>query len=268
MFASRSAQHRLNEALERLLAQHGADLVGRDVLAFEIGAGQLVLLVVLRQLIEQLLAPTLDCGTQLVGNRLRAEGLALIGGVEVQGVHLNQVDDADEGRGAVLDRAAADGEVDDNRIAGQPLADRLQGVLEIGTHHIHLVDEHEARHLVLVGLSPHRFRLRLNAFLGVEDDDAAVEYAQTAFDLGGEIDVAGRVDEVDGAVAPLERNAGAVDGDAAFLLLLVPVGGRVALVHGAEQVRGPAVVEEVFGGRGLARVDVGDDAQIADLAQV
>ena len=75
-------------------------------------------------------------------------------------------------------------------------------MLEIGPDDVHLVDEDEARHLVLVGLPPDRFRLGLDALLGVEDDDAAVEDAQAALDLGGEIDVAGRVDQVDGAVAP------------------------------------------------------------------
>ena len=77
---------------------------------------------------------------------------------------------------------------------------------------------------ILVGLPPDRFGLGLDALLGVEDDDRAVEDAQGALDLGGEIDVAGRVDQVDGAVAPLERHAGAVDGDAAFLFFLVVVG--------------------------------------------
>ena len=61
-----------------------------------------------------------------------------------------------------------------------------------------------------------------------------------------------------------ERDAGAVDGDAALLLLLVAVGVGVALVDGAELVLGAGVVEQVFGGRGLARVDVRDDAEVAE----
>ena len=46
--------------------------------------------------------------------------------------------------------------------------------------------------------------------------------------------MAGRVDQVDGAVLPLERDAGAVDGDAAFLLLRIVIGLRGARVNGAE----------------------------------
>ena len=51
--------------------------------------------------------------------------------------------------------------------------------------------------LYLVGLPPDGFGLGLDAFLAVEDGDRAVEHAQGAFDLDGEIDVAGRVDQVD-----------------------------------------------------------------------
>src|SRR5207253_1141197 len=112
------------------------------------------------------------------------------------------------------------------------------------------------------------FRLCLNPLLGVENHDAAVQHAQRAFDLRSEIDVAGRVDEVDGAIAPGERNAGAIDGDAAFLLLLVVVGLSGAGVDGAQAVRGGGVIEDVLGGRGLAGVDVGNDAEVADLGQV
>src|SRR5262249_39788480 len=106
-------------------------------------------------------------------------------------------------------------------------------------------------------------RLGLDALLGVEDDHGAVEDAQGPLHLGREIDVAGRVDEVDRAVAPLERDAGAVDGDAAFLLLGVVVGLGGALIDAAEAVLGAGVEEQVLGGGGLARVDVGDDADVA-----
>ena len=59
-----------------------------------------------------------------------------------------------------------------------------------------------------------------------------------------------------------------VDGDAAFLLLGVVVGLGGALIDAAELVLGPGVVEQVLGGRRLAGVDVGDDAEVADLRQV
>src|SRR5262249_24498363 len=59
----------------------------------------------------------------------------------------------------------------------------------------------------------------------------------------------------------------AVDGDALGLLEGVEVGGGVALVHVADLVLGPAVVEQALGGRGLAGVDVGDDADVAEVVE-
>ena len=68
---------------------------------------------------------------------------------------------------------------------------------EGGAGAVHLVDEADARHAVLVGLTPDRLRLRLDTGDGIEHDDAAVEHAQRALHLDGEVDVTRRVDDVD-----------------------------------------------------------------------
>jgi hypothetical protein len=65
---------------------------------------------------------------------------------------------------------------------------------------------------------PHRLGLRLHPTDGAEHADGAVEDAERTFDLGGEIHVAGGVDDVDLVVAPIGRRGGALDGDAALLL--------------------------------------------------
>ena len=62
---------------------------------------------------------------------------------------------------------------------------------------VHLVDEADARDVVLGRLPPDGFGLRFDAFLAVEHGDRAVEHAQGALDLGREVHVAGRVDQVD-----------------------------------------------------------------------
>ena len=71
---------------------------------------------------------------------------------------------------------------------------------------VHLVHERDAGNAVLVGLAPHRLALRLDAVAAVEHRDRAVEHAQAALDLDGEVDVPGRVDDVD-AVADARRTA-------------------------------------------------------------
>src|SRR5262249_22610707 len=92
---------------------------------------------------------------------------------------------------------------------------------------------------------------------GIEDGDGAVEDAERALDLDGEVDVARRVDDVDAAVAPEARGGRGRDGDAPLLLLHHPVHRRGTFMDFADLVRAPGVVEDALGRRRLARVDVG-----------
>ena len=62
--------------------------------------------------------------------------------------------------------------------------------VEVRADAVHLVDEGDARDAVLVGLAPDGLGLRLDAGDGVEQRDRAVEHAQRALDLDGEVDVA------------------------------------------------------------------------------
>ena len=139
----------------------------------------------------------------------------------------------------------------------------VDGAVEVGADAVHLVDEAHARDLVLVGLTPHGLGLRLDTGHRVEHRDGAVEDAQRPLDLDGEVDVAGGVDDVDAVVVPDARGGSGGDGDAPLLLLRHVVHGRGAVVHFADLVALAGVVEDALGRRGLARVDVGHDADVA-----
>jgi hypothetical protein len=82
--------------------------------------------------------------------------------------------------------------------------------VEVGAGAVHLVDEADARHAVLVGLAPHGLGLRLDAGDPVEHRDRAVEHAQRALHLDGEVDVAGGVDDVD-LVSSFQKQVVAAD---------------------------------------------------------
>ena len=90
---------------------------------------------------------------------------------------------------------------------------------------------------------------------------------QATLDLDGEVDVAGRVDDVDAVVVPLARGRRGRDRDAALLLLLHPVHRRRALVHLAELVGASRVEQDALRRRRLARVDVGHDPDVAGLLE-
>jgi hypothetical protein len=62
---------------------------------------------------------------------------------------------------------------------------------------------------------------------------------------------------------PLRLHGGRADGDATFALDRREIGGRVAVVHFADAVDLAAFPQQAFGQRGLAGVDVGNDAKVA-----
>ena len=179
-----------------------------------------------------------------------------------QRAHLDEVDDADE---VVLD---ADGQLDDERLGLELVDDRVDREVEVGAELVHLVDEADARDVVLVGLTPDGLGLGLDALLAVEDGDGAVEDAERALDLDREVDVAGGVDDVDLVLVPEARDGGGRDRDATLLLLLHPVGGRGAVVRLADLVVGSRVEQDALGRRRLAGIDVRHDADVADLREV
>src|SRR5262249_8590437 len=143
----------------------------------------------------------------------------------------------------------------------------LQAAVEVGAHAVELVDEGDARHAVLVGLVPDGLALHLDAADGAEYAHGPVQDAEAALDLGGEGHVAGRIDQRDARITPIQRDRGAVDGDALGALQGVEVGGGVALIDVARLVLAAAEVEDALGGGGLAGVHVGNDADVAQLVE-
>ena len=112
-----------------------------------------------------------------------------------------------------------------------------------------------------------RDRLRLDPLRGIHDQQRALAGRQRTRHLVAEVDVAGRVDEVELALAPgagrvAQGDALRLDGDAALPLEL----------HGVEHLRlhlplrqAPAAFDQPIGEGRLAVVDVGDDGEVADV---
>ena len=145
--------------------------------------------------------------------------------------------------------------------------DHVDAAVELGADAVELVDEADPRYGVAVGLAPDRLGLRLDPGDPVEHGDGAVEDAQRALHLDGEVDVARGVDDVDRVAVPQARGRGGRDRDAALLLLRHPVHRRGAFVHLADLVVDAGVEQDPLGRGGLARVDVGHDPDVADLGQ-
>ena len=159
------------------------------------------------------------------------------------------------------------GQLDDQRPRVQPVDHGLHAPREVGADAVHLVDEGDARHLVLVGLPPDRLRLRLDPGHRAEQGDGPVEHPQGTLHLHGEVHVPGRVYDVDAMIVPFAGRSRRRDGDAPLLLLGHPVHHRGAVVHLADLVGAARVVEDPLGGGGLAGIDVSHDADVAHHRQ-
>ena len=256
---SGAEQHRRDRAVQRGRANRALQLLGgHRRLVLEVRPHQLVvvvgdrvdhLMVVLIRLLHELGRDLADVhlGAEVVGPRDRP--------------HLDDVDDA------AVRVLRADRNLDRHRLRAKAIDHRLDGLEEVRAGAVHLVDERDARDVVLVGLPPDRLGLRLNAGDRVENGDGAVEYAETPLDLDGKVHVPGRIDNVDAVVAPERRRGSRRDRDAALLLLRHPVHRRGALVHLAHLVGATGVVEDPLGRRRLARVDVGHDPDVADALE-
>ncbi len=143
------------------------------------------------------LAPGVGVGPEVLGDLGRSvDRRAEVLGLEVQSLHRDQVDEPLELAHRPF-RPGADGDLHRDRVAFEPVLDLVEDAVELGADAVHLVDEAEPRDLVLRGLPPDGLALGLDPLDGREDDDGAVEHAERAFDLGGEVDVAGCVDDVD-----------------------------------------------------------------------
>src|SRR5690606_31454820 len=164
----------------------------------------------------------------------------------------------------------ADRQVQGSRYRAEAVDDGLDTVIEVRAGTIELVDVAHPRHAVFLGLAPHGLGLGLDARDAVESGDGAVEDAQAALHLNSEVDVAGRVDDVEpvlGALAilglPETGRRGGGNGDAPLLLLLHPVHGGGALMGLADLVVFTGVEQDPLGRGGLAGVDVRHDAEVA-----
>ena len=113
-------------------------------------------------------------------------------------------------------------------------------------------------------------RLGLDALRGVDDEERALAGGKRAVHLIGEIDMAGRVDEVElvglavlGLVG--EAHGLRLDGDAALALDIHGI--EHLLLHLAE-IEAAGQLDQPVGQRRLSMVDMGDDGEIADVGEV
>ncbi len=249
----RTAEHRQHRAFDRRPAQRRLHAIDRQLLAVEEDLEQLVVLFGDR--LNEVLAPLQRELAQLALDLFFGHRRAEVVGVDDL-LHREQIDDALKlifGADRHLNRYGAGAEA---------LANLFDHVEEVGADAVHLVDEDDARNFIFVRLTPDGLRLGLHRGHRVEERDQAVEHAQRALDLDGEIDVPRRVDDVDARIPPGRGGRGRGDRNAAFLFLNHPVHRRRAVVHFTHLVHASGKEEDTFGTGRLAGINVRGNADI------
>ena len=142
--------------------------------------------------------------------------------------------------------------------------------LGLGRREVDLVDDGDDLEMVVDREMGVRKRLRLDALARIDDEQRALAGGKRPAHLIAEVNVTGRVDEVEDVVlavlrAVVEAHRVLLDGDAPLLLELHGVQNLRAHFAGGERARG---LEQAVGQRRLAVVDVGDDREVSDLREL
>ena len=139
---------------------------------------------------------------------------------------------------------------------------------KFATDTIHLVHEADPGNSVLISLSPHRLRLRLDPSNSIKNGHGAIENAEGALYLRREVNVPWGVNDVDPMVAPEAGGRRGSNSDTPLLLLLHPIHNSCAVVHLAQLVGDPRVIQDTLGGRRLPSIYMRHDADVPRLIEL
>src|SRR4051812_28422607 len=153
------------------------------------------------------------------------------------GLHVHQVDDT------LQTFFAADGDLHGDDLASESGDERLHHMIEAGAVAVHSAGDDDARQVDIFGKLPHALGDDFDAMYAVDNDDRRLRRHHGGLGFVHEHWEAGRVEDVDLVVVPLEVGEAGGDGDLARDLFFVVVGGGVTCVHAAERFGGAAGVE-------------------------
>ncbi|EGE56060.1 hypothetical protein RHECNPAF_750018 [Rhizobium etli CNPAF512] len=169
----------------------------------------------------------------------------------------------------VVHPAGAAGTVEDGEVEllvgrierGEKVEHFVDHFVRAGVGTVDLVDGDDRAQADLEGLADDELGLRHRAFGGVHENDGAVHHRQDTLDFTAEVGVAGRVDDVDAGILPLDRGRLGENGDAA--LFFDVVGVHHAFHDALVLAERAGLFQKLVNESGLAMVNVRDDRDVA-----
>ncbi len=207
--------------------------------------------------VEELLPVLVGLVGQLRRDR---DGLSLLLSLGAQvRAHVQHVDDPRE---LVL---RPDRQVHGDALLRELLPDRREGAEEVGALPVEHVHEQHARKPEVGGTRPLAAGADLGAHHAGEDEERTFDDPQRRDRVSLEAGIAGRVDQVDLALLPLEVRERRGERHLPFLLVVVPVGDGRPRLDRPEPVHHPRLEEQGLHERRLANAAVSDDCDVTDL---
>ncbi|CCZ70185.1 putative uncharacterized protein [Bacteroides sp. CAG:702] len=121
------------------------------------------------------------------------------------------------------------------RISAQYIFHLTYHFEEVRARTVHFVDITDTGNIVLVSLTPYRFRLRLNATYGTISSNSTVQHTQRTFYLSSKVHVPRSIDQVDlilvARIIPVSGCSSRGNRDTTFLLLFHPVHRSSAIMN-------------------------------------
>jgi hypothetical protein len=205
------------------------------------------------------------------------EGPSVQTGTESNGTLLGVDLDVTEG----LVEVGGDDDVDGLDDTREVLVQVLLGDLELEKSAVDLVDDNDGLNALTESLAKDSLGLDAHTFDGVDDDKGTVSDTESSSDLGGEVNVTGRVDQVDQELVLLgllgdvlevlgvvelgeQRDGGGLDGDTTLLLVCTGIGETGGTGVGGRD--DTSTLDERVGEGGLSVVDCGGVGQRSVLA--
>ncbi len=253
---ARAKQDREEGALANALLDSANDILAGDLLLHEVLVTQLLIHV--SQRLDQRVTILRDGIGQFRRHGAFLRLLALAPGV---GFVADDIDDAAEAQLGAHRHLHSHGRLAKAR------ADIFHHALKVGVLAPHLVDEEDARKVVLIREAPVELGAYLYSGHGVHEHDRPFDNAQGAANIRLEIDEARSIDDVELVALPLQGSECRAYGDLSFGLVLFVVGDRVALFDSPHASGDAGVEEHGLRKRGLARSPMGDQGDIPDLAR-
>jgi len=254
-------------------------LFGAVLLALHPLLGLSVEVVVAPESLHELGSLDLELLAVHIGKLFQGEGPGMKTGTETNGTS-GWVDlDITEWRVLISTTVSSDNNVDILNDSLELLVELLWAELEGQKRQVHLVHEKNWLNSLRNGLSEHGLGLHANTGHAIDNDESTVGDSKGGGNLGGEVDVAWGVDQVDQelvtVVVALEElhvafiklveqgDSGGLDGNGSLLLVLSGVGESSLTSSGAgDDTR--LGYQRVSQSR-LTVVDVGDDGHVSDI---